>query len=152
MRAVLLSILLLCCNVAVAKDVPITPLWSGSWAVENNVHRCSVRIKSAAPAPLQTTVMISLDLSCAFGATAVTANHTFPNASGEIIPLKHVGSDFGAPAAAPADWGTLTAFAVCDWRGPALYASIERHSPAHAEWAVFRPLSLDFVSASKLCM
>lgn len=141
MRAVLMLCLLMIGGYAFAKDVPLTPLWSGGWSSSEGSSLCSLRISTTG----------SLDLLCGFGATAVRGQVAKPERSGVEVPLLRANADLGAPPAGTSSWGQMTIFAVCDDRGPFLYTSVERNSPPEAFWIAFRPTSLDFAPAAQLC-
>lgn len=145
MRAFLMLFLTLLCGVCSAKDFMPTADWSGTWVAEARDYRCSVRV--SVPSPIGNT---SLDLVCAFGPTAVAAQSLMPAAGAFEIPLLQALADLGSPPAGVLVWGEITLLAVCD-QGPMFYASVTRYAPAHAEWVVFRPASLDRSTAAKLC-
>lgn len=140
----LLVVLLANCAAPVAaKEVPLTPLWSGAWqTVEGD--RCSLRIVDTGARYGRYVYAL-----CTFGAVGVSAET--PIAHGVPIPLSRVGTEFGGTQQLATPWGEWTVYAVCDHAGPALYTAVQRFSPPLTLAKTYRALRLDYVTAAELC-
>lgn len=125
----------------VAKDVPMTPGWSGQWSDASGQHRCAIQLENAAD-PTRLSVL------CQLGATSTFANLTPAPAYGELIPLAHNRAGFGASQSDPAPWGDLLWFAVCDRGQPAVFVYAFGSINTVTFW--LRPVMVP--SRSKLCL
>lgn len=137
-------LLLLVCTLiqpAFAKDVPMTPGWSGQWSDASGQHRCAIQLETAAD-PTRLSVL------CQLGATSTFANLTPAPDYGQLIPLAQNRAGFGASQSDPAPWGDLLWFAVCDRGQPAVFVYAFGRSSTVTFW--LRPLMVP--SSNTLCL
>lgn len=143
MRAILTIIGLLLSSLVCAKDVPLTPAWSGLWADQTGQHRCYISVQTASD-PTR------LILSCQLGRDGVYADVSPAPEPGFEIPLMQQVAPFGAPAAGVTQWGRIAVFGICPSdRRPFVYAGVLGPALSSATVQLY-PVTLA-VSPASLC-
>lgn len=134
----LLVLVLVFIRPAFAQAVPFTHEWGGYWTDEAGQYRCAMEIREK---PVSRLI-----LECSMGADGVFSDLSPAPAAGDQIPLLQA-APFGQAPGEPGYWGQVTWFAVCDPRGPAIYAAAYR-APVTVAFTL-RPL--DRVNRPTLC-
>lgn len=131
------------CGVASAKDVPLTPAWTGLWADQSGQHRCYISVQTASD-PTR------LILSCQLGRDGVYADVSPAPEPGFEIPLAQQVAPFGALPSGTTQWGRIAVFGICPSdRRPFLYAGILGPALSSATVQLY-PVALT-VSPTSLC-